>query len=78
MSLRDDVFAYVKKKYKAEPEYLWRRWPDYAVLRHAENRKWFGIVMNVPPAVLGPEVEAGSRRRTSPTRTRTKTLPSRR
>ncbi|MBQ6293757.1 MAG: MmcQ/YjbR family DNA-binding protein [Lachnospiraceae bacterium] len=53
MSLRDDVFAYVKKKYKAEPEYLWRSWPDYAVFRHAENRKWFGIVMNVPESVLG-------------------------
>ena len=53
MSLRDDVFAYVKKKYKAEPEYLWRSYPDYTVFRHAENRKWFGIVMNVPERVLG-------------------------
>jgi len=52
MSLRDDVFAYVKKKYKAEPEYLWRSYPDYAVFRHAENRKWFGIVMNVAESVL--------------------------
>ena len=53
MSLRDDVFVYMKKKYKAEPEYLWRSYPDYAVFRHAENRKWFGIVMNVPERVLG-------------------------
>ncbi len=65
MSLRDDVFAYVKKKYKAEPEYLWRSYPDYAVFRHAENRKWFGIVMNVPESVLGlqeaaPELSGGA------------------
>ena len=52
MSLREEVFAYVKKKYKAEPEYLWRSYPDYAVFRHAENRKWFGIVMNVAESVL--------------------------
>ena len=52
MSLREKVFAYVKKKYKAEPEYLWRSYPDYAVFRHAENRKWFGIVMNVAESVL--------------------------
>ena len=28
MSLRDEVFAYIKKKYGAEPEYLWRSYPD--------------------------------------------------
>ncbi len=53
MSQREEVFAYVKKKYGAEPEYLWRSYPDYAVFRHAENRKWFGIVMNVPESVAG-------------------------
>ncbi len=53
MSLREEVFAYVKKKYKVEPEYLWRSYPDYAVFRHAENRKWFGIVMNVPESIAG-------------------------
>ena len=46
-SLRDDIFRYVLKKYKARPEYLWARFPDYAVFRHADNRKWFGIVMNI-------------------------------
>lgn len=53
MSLRDSVCEYVKQKYKAEPEYLWRSYPDYAVFRHADNRKWFGIVMDVPESVLG-------------------------
>ncbi len=61
MSLRDDVFAYVKKKYKAEPEYLWRSYPDYAVFRHADNRKWFGIVMNVPESVPGLQEAAPER-----------------
>ncbi|MBP1591174.1 MAG: MmcQ/YjbR family DNA-binding protein [Oscillospiraceae bacterium] len=45
--MRNKVFEYIKKKYKAEPEYLWKRYPDYAVFRHSDNRKWFGIIMNI-------------------------------
>ena len=47
-SLRDDIFAYVKKKYSTKPEYLWARFPEYAVLRHEDNKKWYGIIMNIP------------------------------
>lgn len=55
MTYRDRLFDYVKKKYNAAPEYLWRRYPDYAVFRHADNRKWFGLVMNVRRDKLGLE-----------------------
>ena len=47
MTIRDQVFSYVKNKYKADPEYLWRRYPDYAIFRHADNQKWFGLVMDL-------------------------------
>ena len=53
MTLRAQVFDYVKKTYRAEPEYLWLRFPDYAVFRHADNEKWFGLVMDVPRQKLG-------------------------
>ena len=53
MSFRDDLFAYAKKKYKVFPEYLWRRYPDYAVLRHGDNQKWFALIMDVPASKLG-------------------------
>ena len=53
MTLRDKVLDWAKEQYGAEPEYLWARYPDYAVLMHAENRKWYGIVMNVPKKSLG-------------------------
>lgn len=53
MSIRDDVTKYIKKKYKASPEYLWKRYPDYAVFRHDDNRKWFCIVMDVDKDKLG-------------------------
>lgn len=53
MNLREQLFQYVKNKYKAVPEYLWMRFPDYAVFRHSDNGKWFGIVMNVSGEKLG-------------------------
>lgn len=56
-SLREDVFRYVRKKYKSEIEYLWARYPDYAVLRHQDNQKWYGIVMDIPRAKLGLQGE---------------------
>ena len=47
-SLRGEVFAYAKKKYNTKPEYLWEKYPDYAVLRHDDNQKWYGLIMNIP------------------------------
>ena len=56
-SLRADVYSYVKKKYGSEPEHLWMRFPDYAVFRHADNQKWFGIVMDVTGEKFGLHIE---------------------
>ena len=53
MAFREQLFDYVKKKYKADPEYLWRRFPDYAIFRHTDNEKWFGLVMNINKRKLG-------------------------
>ncbi len=53
MTLREDINTYIKKTYGSEPEYLWQRYPDYAVYRHGDNRKWFGIIMNVTGDKLG-------------------------
>lgn len=52
-SIRAEIFAYTKSKYKTEPEYLWSSTPDAAVLRHSDNRKWYAIVMQVPYDKLG-------------------------
>lgn len=53
MTLRDSVFKYIKEKYKAAPEYLWRRYPGYAVFRHEDNSKWFAVVMDVTQDKVG-------------------------
>ncbi len=47
-SFRADVCEYVKRKYGSEPEHLWARFPDYVVFRHADNRKWYATIMDVP------------------------------
>ena len=46
-NLRDKVFAYVKKKYGTTPEYLWTKFPNYAILRHDDNNKWYALIMNI-------------------------------
>ena len=52
-SLRNDVFRYVKKKYGSEIEYLWARFPSYAVFRHQDNQKWYGFVSDVQRSKVG-------------------------
>ncbi len=54
-SLRNDVLRYVKRKYSCEAEYLWAGFPAYAVVRHDDNQKWFGLIMNIPRKKLGLE-----------------------
>ena len=51
--MRQIVLDYVKKKYKVSAEYPWRRSPSGAVLRHRDNRKWFGLIMEVPDVKIG-------------------------
>lgn len=48
---RQKVFDYVKKTYGTEPDYPWM--DDNAVLRHADNNKWYGLVMAVGRDKLG-------------------------
>lgn len=52
-SYRPDILKYAKNKYKTSPEYLWAIHPHYAVLRRSDNRKWYGVIMDVPRVRLG-------------------------
>lgn len=47
------LFTEIETRYGVAPEYLWRDTPDYAVFRHAENRKWFAVLLNPPGVRLG-------------------------
>ena len=52
-NLREALLMYVLQQYGTEPEFLWKSYPNYAVLRHADNRKWYAAVMNIPRQTLG-------------------------
>lgn len=54
ISLRDDVLKYIRKTYKGEIEYPWMRYPDYGVVRHKDNQKWYALFMDIPRSKLGP------------------------
>lgn len=51
--MRDFVFDYIEKKYKTAPDYPWRKYDSNAVFRHADNKKWFALVMEVRKDKLG-------------------------
>ncbi|MCM1107292.1 MAG: MmcQ/YjbR family DNA-binding protein [Blautia sp.] len=48
---REQVFAYVKQQYGTEPDYPWK--DVNAVLRHRENNKWYGAILEVDKEKLG-------------------------
>ena len=52
-SLKEALIAYVQEKYGAPPENLWMRYPNYAIFRHADNGKWFALIMDVEKRKLG-------------------------
>lgn len=47
------ILAFAQKTYGTQPEYLWARLPDAAVLRRADNQKWYAVLMPVARAKLG-------------------------
>ena len=50
---RKRLFQYIEDFYGKEPEYLWAKYPTYAVFRHSASRKWFAAVMEFPGDKLG-------------------------
>ena len=47
------IIKYIRKKYDDELEYLWDKFPKYAVWRRKDSRKWYGILLTVPMEKLG-------------------------
>lgn len=50
---REAVLRYAEDTYGTAPEYLWKRTPNYAVLRNQANRKWYGAIIDIPRKTLG-------------------------
>lgn len=42
------LFSGIAERVGAKPQYLWAKFPEYAVFRHADGKqKWFGVYMPV-------------------------------
>jgi predicted DNA-binding protein (MmcQ/YjbR family) len=52
---RDDIFAYVMRKYGVSPDYPFDKDFKSAVMRHSGNGKWFALIMPVRADRLGHE-----------------------
>ena len=50
---REELEAYILNHYSTLPDYPWADTPRAAVFRHAGNRKWFALVIEVPRDKLG-------------------------
>lgn len=48
ISQQERIAQYIQDRYGVGPEYLWARYPNYAVFRQPASRKWFAAVMDVP------------------------------
>ncbi len=50
---RNKIIDYICLTYGAEAEYPFLQYPDTAVFRHANNKKWFAVIINVNKEKLG-------------------------
>lgn len=53
MMTREELLKYAEETYHVKPDFPWMDTPEYGVLRHADTRKWFGLVMNIPARYIG-------------------------
>ena len=49
----DELSEYIANQYGARPEYAFKRYPDIAVFKRADNRKWFALATTMDCKTLG-------------------------
>ena len=47
------LIEYVRNTYGDELEFLWQKFPDYAVWRRKDNKKWYAVILTIPKNKLG-------------------------
>ncbi len=51
--LTKEVIAYAGEAFGEDPEFLWERYPEDAVLRRKDNRKWYAALLTVAGNKVG-------------------------
>ena len=49
------IAAYMEKEYGTKPEFVFKKYPDYAVFRN--NGKWFAIIMSIAGKKIGTDAD---------------------
>ncbi len=50
---RTELDQFIKKTYGVDAERLFAKHPTTAVYRHPKGRKWFAVIMEIAPRILG-------------------------
>ena len=62
------LIAHAEAQWDEKPEFLWKNFPDYAVLRRRDTNKWYALVARLPADKVGGSrkdiIEAVNLRRT--------------
>lgn len=51
------AIQFVKEKYGGELEFLWTKFPDNAVWRRKDNKKWYGAILTVVGRKIGLDTD---------------------
>ena len=50
---RSALDNYITSTYGAAAEFIWEKYPTFAVYRHQNNNKWFAVIMEIQKSKLG-------------------------
>lgn len=48
-----EVIQYLKETYHTSLEFLWKKFPEYAIVRRPDNKKWYALLMIVDGDKIG-------------------------
>lgn len=52
------TIRHIRATWGDEPEFLWEKFPDYAVFRRRDNARWYAVILTIGADKLGfPEAE---------------------
>ena len=58
MRQAQQIFDYAANQYATQPEYLWEKYPEYAILRHGNAKgKWYALIGKISKTKLGLKEE---------------------
>lgn len=49
----ESCIDYIRNTYREEPEFLWQKFPDNAIVRRKDNRKWYAVFLTVAKDKIG-------------------------